>query len=158
MATFTGSDGAPVVVVAFEVVGAVESVELEQEPATAETKIAQAPIHKTRPVEVIPGCIGGLYRDPKKGGRSGNADNALLRRPEGWQPRADSNRRYRLERAVSWAARRRGQTSFARETVKIVDALCGDAVRSGSGGRTRTSNLLIQSQAFRQLNYPRSAR
>ncbi len=56
------------VVVAFEVVGAVESVELEQEPATAETKIAQAPIHKTRPVEVIPGCIGGLYRDPKKGG------------------------------------------------------------------------------------------
>jgi hypothetical protein len=26
-----------------------------------------------------------------------------------WQPRADSNRRFRLERAASWAARRRGQ-------------------------------------------------
>ncbi len=75
---------------------------------------------------------------------------------ESWQPRAESTRRYRLERAVSWAARRRGQISFARGQ-DVDGALCGDAVQSGSGGRTRTSNLLIQSQAFRQLNYPRSA-
>ena len=56
-------------------------------------------------------------------------------------------------------ARSRSPTNIGRlcHDVQVDVTNVNVGARSGSGGRTRTSNLLIQSQAFRQLNYPRSA-